>query len=250
MSYFKFNNKKIYFKITGSGDPLLLVHGNTLSSKMFLPVIKMFAKEFKTIVIDLPGHGKSERLERFETDFWFNNALACNALLEELDLDNVSVIGTSGGALTGINLCLEFPERIRYLVADSFEGEYPLDTYIDSIEEDRNRDKKKFLAKLIWFYCHGRDWRKIVDMDTEVNIEFSKSGNSFFHKSITALKIPTLITGSLKDEYCDHLDIIYSGLQKKNQDLSVHIFESGGHPAMLSNKNDFFKLVVDRIKDC
>ena len=249
MPYFNFENKKVHYKRVGHGAPLLLLHGNTVSSKMFTWIAKKYAKEFQVILIDFPGHGKSERLEKFETDFWYYNSEVTYALIQELNLDTVSVIGTSGGALVAINLALEHSGKIKYLVADSFEGEFPLPSYINSIESDRERDKKKLLAKLIWFYCHGSDWKNIVDLDTQVNIEFFKTGKSFFHKSISELKVPTLITGSMKDKYCDHLDKIYADLKKKNNRLEIHLFEEGDHPAILSNKDAFFNLIKDKIKN-
>lgn len=247
MAYFKFENKKIFYKIVGHGAPLMLLHGNTVSSKMFSQISKKYSKDFQLILIDFPGHGKSERLEKFETDFWFYNAKITHALIMHLQLDKVSVVGTSGGALVAINLALEHPDKIKYLIADSFEGEYPLSSYINSIETDRERDKKKLLAKLIWFYCHGFDWKNIVDLDTKVNIEFSKTGKSFFHKSVSELKVPALLTGSMKDEYCNHLDKIYADLKKKNNMLEIHLFEKGNHPAMLSNRDEFFKMIRDKI---
>lgn len=154
------------------------------------------------------------------------------------------MIGTSGGALVAINLCMEHPERVNYLFADSFEGDYPLSSYINSLRTEREKDKKKFLAKIFWFMNHGRDWKKIVDLDTEMNIEFSKTDKSFFHKSISELKVPTLLIGSLKDEYCDHLDEIYKNLKMKNSTLKIHLFETGNHPALLSNKDGFYNLVA------
>ena len=248
MAYFEFEKNKIFYKIRGQGEPLFLLHGNTVSSRMFSTLIKKYSQEFQVIVVDFPGHGKSGRLTRFETDFWFYNSRVIYALINELQFDKVSIVGTSGGALVGINLGLEHPEKIKYLIADSFEGEYPLKSYIESIESDRERDKKKFLAKLIWWYCHGFDWKKIVDLDTKVNIEFSKTEKSFFHKSISELTVPTLLTGSMKDEFCDHLDKIYGELKKKNKKLEIHLFNTGNHPAMLSNKDEFLKLIGDKIK--
>lgn len=247
MAHFTFNDKKVYYKIMGQGEPLLLLHGNTVSSKMFASLTKKYSKHYQLILIDFPGHGKSDRVEKFKTDFWFYNSQVTYALLEELQLEKVSVIGTSGGALVGINLALEHPKKIRFLVADSFEGEYPLPSYIDSIEADRKRDKKKLLAKLIWWYCHGRDWKNIVDLDTIVNIEFATTGKSFFHKSLAELNVPTLLTGSKKDEYCDHLEEIYANLKNKNNDLEIHLFEKGNHPAMISNKKAFFNLIKNHI---
>ena len=243
MSYFKYNGKKVYYKIAGQGQPLMLLHGNTASSKMFKPVLKSYRNKYKVILIDFPGHGRSERVKQYETDFWYFNSQVTYALLEHLKLSKVIVVGTSGGALVGINLTLEHPERIKYLVADSFEGEAPLASYINSLQDDRERDKKKLMAKLFWFYCHGFGWKKVVDSDTLIMLKFAKKGNAFFHKPISDLSIPTLLTGSKMDEYCAHLYEIYAKLKKQNKDLKIHMFEKGGHPAMISNKTEFFKLI-------
>lgn len=248
MPYFKFNNKKVYYKIQGEGKPILLLQGNTMSSKMFVSVIGLFKRKYKVILIDFPGHGRSESLEEFETDFWFYNAQVCKVLIEKLEFGKVSVIGTSGGALVALNLALEYPELINVIIADSFEGEYPLESYIKSLELDRKNDKKKFLARLIWIFMHGLRWKKVVDADTKVNIDFYKTGKSFFHKSISELSVRTYLTGSMKDEYCDYLDKIYDNLKTKNNQLNIHLFDSGYHPAMISNKKEFFKLIQSIIK--
>lgn len=247
MAYFEFENKKVYYSLKGQGKPLLLLHGNSVSSKMFAFVKSKYAKEFRTIVIDFPGHGKSGRLDKFPVDFWFYNARVCYALIEHLKLDKVNIIGTSGGALVAINLGLEHPERINSIIADSFEGDYPLVSYIDNLEADREKEKKKWLARLFWWFCHGKDWEKVVDADTKVNISFYKTKQSFFDNSIAELKPQTLLTGSLKDEYCGQLDIIYNRLKEKNTALDIHLFEQGKHPAMLSNKKAFFELVKERV---
>ncbi len=248
MAFFTFEDKKVYYKEIGTGEPVLLLAGNTASSKMFKSIIGKYSKDFKVILIDFPGHGKSDRIEKFEIDFWYYNSRVCYQFIDFLKLDKVSVIGTSGGALVAINLGLEHPERINYLVADSFEGEYPLNSYIDSLESDREKEKKNIFAKLFWFINHGFDWEKIVDMDTEMLINFSKLGKSFFHKSISELIVPTLLTGSKQDEYCDSLDKIYEALKMKNNKLEIHMFKKGKHPAMLTNKNDFYELVKSKIK--
>jgi len=242
MAFFEFGQLDIYYEIFGQGEPLLLLHGNSVSSRMFSSVLPLYSKNFKVILFDFPGHGKSSRIEQFENDFWYYNAEVAYALLEELDLEKVNAIGTSGGALAGINLALEHPAKVNCLVADSFEGEVPLDPFIKTIKEDREKDKKDPLARDFWMDMHGPDWESVVDSDTAVNIAFAKSGKSFFHQSISKLQVPTLLMGSMQDEFCHHLDEIYLDLLSKNPDLKIQLFKEGTHPAMLSNANEFFEL--------
>lgn len=247
MSYFVFDNRKVYYQVKGRGQTVLLIHGNTMSSKMFATVIKKYNRQFKTIRIDLPGHGKSDRVDKFNVDYWYYNSQACNALIENLGLEKLSVIGTSGGALVGLNLALEYPERVNCLIADSFEGEQPLKSYIQTLGSSRERDKKKILAKLIWYYMHGSDWKKLVDLDTDVNLAFSETAKSFFHRPVSELKVPALLTGSRQDEYCNYLEDIYENLRMKNPIFGVHMFDCGKHPSMITNSKDFFKLAYEFI---
>ena len=74
MSYFTFDNKKIYYEENGSGTPLLFLHGNTASSKMFTDFSKRYTDSYKVILIDFLGHGRSERLSEFPADLWFYEA--------------------------------------------------------------------------------------------------------------------------------------------------------------------------------
>lgn len=248
MAHIVFEGCKVFYTVAGSGQPVLLLHGNSVSSKLFSPVWKQYRREYKVVTFDFPGHGKSSREEEFETDFWYYNSRVAATLLDHLGLKQVNVVGTSGGALVGINLALERPDLVNYLFADSFEGAYPLDSFIKTLKQDRARDKKKLLAKLYWWNCHGWDWKKVVDRDTQMNIEFAKTGRSFFHKDIAELRVPCLLTGSRKDEYCNDLEQIYCKLKEENPKLEIHMFNEGNHPAMLSNKEAFLELLKLKIK--
>ena len=69
MAYFYYADKKIYYEEIGRGIPLLLLHGNSVSSKMFQGIIDLYKEDYKVILIDFLGHGRSDRLEQFPTDF-------------------------------------------------------------------------------------------------------------------------------------------------------------------------------------
>lgn len=109
MAYFKYENKKIYYKEIGSGVPLILLHGDTASSKMFEFLLPLYENFFKVILIDFLGNGKSDRIGKFPADLWFSQAQQVIALLEHLNYHKVNLIGTSGGAWVAMNVALERP---------------------------------------------------------------------------------------------------------------------------------------------
>ena len=52
MSYFNYNGYKVHYSTNGKGQPMLLLHGNTMSSRMFSGIVHKYSKHFKIILID------------------------------------------------------------------------------------------------------------------------------------------------------------------------------------------------------
>ena len=139
MSYFVYNNKNIFYDEIGSGTPLLFLHGNTVSSNMYVEVSKKYSQNFKVILIDFLGHGKSERLNEFPTDLWFYEAQQVIAFLKEKQYADVNIIGSSGGSIVAINVALEAPELVSKVIADSFEGENANKDFTINLLKDREK---------------------------------------------------------------------------------------------------------------
>src|SRR5690242_1768469 len=51
---------RLHFLTAGHGDPLILLHGFTETSRMWRPIIPLLADRFTVIAPDLPGIGDSE----------------------------------------------------------------------------------------------------------------------------------------------------------------------------------------------
>ena len=182
MSYFEFDGKNVFYQEIGDGRPLLLLHGNTASSKMFEPVIEMYTGIRKVVLIDFLGHGRSQRLERFPADLWFYESQQVVKLIEHLRYDRVDLIGSSGGALVAINVALERPDLVGKVVADSFEGEVPLEEFVANAEEERRLSKEDADTRAFYEFNHGDGWDSVVDNDTRAVIEHANSLGRFFHR--------------------------------------------------------------------
>lgn len=250
MSYFNYNNKYVYYKEFGTGIPLIFLHGNTASSNMFEGIAEKYSKYFKVVLIDFLGHGKSDRLSEFPVDLWFEEAQQVIAFIHERHYEKVNIIGSSGGALVAINVALESPEIINKVIADSFEGEKPVNLFTENIKTERELSKQDEKAKMFYTFMHGSDWEHVVDNDTEAIIRHEKEIGVFFHKPLTCLKADILLTGSDEDEFIsalspDYFRKVYGEMIEKIGHGKIHLFSTGGHPAMLSNSQEFYQLSIE-----
>lgn len=247
MGYFNFRNKKVYYEEFGEGKPLLLLHGNTASSRMFEDAAGRYAEHFKVILIDFLGHGKSERLDKFPADLWHWEAEQVITFLRESELEDANLIGSSGGALVAINVALEAPELVGKVIADSFEGEAPLKIVVESIREDREASKHDESSRMFYSHMHGSDWEQVVDNDTDAAIRHERELGRFFHKPLQSLRPEILLTGSQQDKFVSllsptYFEDVYGDMITKIGHGSMHLLESGGHPAMLTSPDAFYSL--------
>lgn len=247
MSYFQYDNKNVYYTEIGEGEPLILLHGNTASSNMFMEIKQAYEQNYNVILIDFLGHGQSDRLDKFPSDLWYYEALQVIKFIKEKNYNNVKLIGTSGGAIVAINVALEAPELISKVIADSFEGETALSSVTEFLKKDRIDSKVNEDSRMFYMWMHGDDWESIVDNDTQAAIEHERDIKKFFHKELSELKADILFTGSLEDEFVgtlgkDYFDKTYRQMITKIGHGSMYLFNSGRHPAMLSNAEAFIEM--------
>ena len=122
MSYFIYHGKKIFYREVGEGKPVLFLHGNTASSKMFEFILPLYQADCRVFLMDLLGNGRSDRVEEFPPALWSEWGRQAAALVRHLDMGKVSLVGTSGGAWSAVNAALECPELVEKVVADSFDA--------------------------------------------------------------------------------------------------------------------------------
>jgi len=77
--------------------------------------LPVFAERFRTLVVDQPGYGKSDKPPVRGSYFTFA-AGALAGLLDELGIDRVHLVGNSLGGGTAVRFALNFAERAERLV--------------------------------------------------------------------------------------------------------------------------------------
>lgn len=249
MSYFIYQSKKIYYSEQGSGMPVVFLHGDTASSKMFEFLLPLYTDNFKVILIDFLGNGKSDRVEEFPVDLWQEEARQTIALLEHLQYGKVNLVGTSGGAWVAINAALERPDLVERVVADSFDGRTLAEDFAENLVKERSTAKKDEQAAGFYEWCQGEDWEEVVDKNTDALLRCAKENRPLFWKPLEQLRNPMLLMGSKGDEMVRKDFLAEYETIAGLTGAEICIFESGFHPAIASNGEQAAE-VISRFLKC
>ncbi len=241
MPYFLYRGYHIYYEECGAGEPLLLLHGNSVSSRLFESVRGLYENSYRIITLDFLGCGQSDRVEELPENMWYEQALQAIRLLELLGCQEVNIIGTSGGAITALNIALERPGLVRAVIADSLMGEGSREEFVRDLPSQREMGKRQREGQLFWEAQHGADWVRVVDWDTQAIVRQYQTKKGYFQKELLSLDVPVLLTGSGEDELIPGIREVLAALSEKIPNCPVLLFPHGSHPAMLSNAEEFAK---------
>jgi len=108
------NGVNLYYEEHGSGDPLILIMGFTVSSIGWHWNIPAFARNFRTLVFDNRGVGQSDKPDVPYSMTMFADDTA--GVLDTLGIDQAHVFGISMGGMIAQEFALRYPQRVKALV--------------------------------------------------------------------------------------------------------------------------------------
>jgi pimeloyl-ACP methyl ester carboxylesterase len=111
------NGMRMYYEVSGSGDPLVVLHGAYMNIPTMGAIIPMLAKTHRVYAVELQGHGRTTDIDRPIT--YPNLADDVAAFMDAVGLRRADVFGYSMGAEVGLQLAIRHPAKVNKLVAAS-----------------------------------------------------------------------------------------------------------------------------------
>lgn len=116
-NYVSVNGMKMYYEVSGKGDPLIVLHGAYMNIPTMGKIIPTLAKTHKVYAIEFQGHGRTNDIDRPIT--YQNLADDVAAFMDAVGLKKSDVFGYSVGAEVGLQLAIRYPDKINKLIAAS-----------------------------------------------------------------------------------------------------------------------------------
>jgi pimeloyl-ACP methyl ester carboxylesterase len=114
---------ELHYDLHGDGEPLLWLHGGMGHGPDWRYVFTEAPAGYQLIAPDLRGHGRSTGAS--STYSFRQSAVDMFALLDDLQIDTVKIVGLSGGGITALHMATIAPARVGAIIPISAPARFP-----------------------------------------------------------------------------------------------------------------------------
>lgn len=203
------NNIKINYEKYGSGVPIILLHGNGESVKIFDKLIEKLRKEHTVYAIDSRCQGKSEKAKEISYELIAKDVIQ---FIKLLNIEKPTLYGFSDGGIVGLLIAIKNPNLLSKLIISGV-----------NLNPQVLPKKLIFITKLMYFFTRNKLLKMMID---EPNIT---------EDELKQVTIPTIVLAGEKDviKY-EHTKFIADNI--KNSTMEIIKKESHGSYIIHSDK--------------
>lgn len=256
----------LHYHEVGEGPPLVLLHGSGPGESGwsdFADNLPLFAKHFRTLVLDLPGFGGSKATVDGHP---MNDApAALVSFLDELGIDRVAILGSSMGGGIGAQVAAARPERVSRLATIGGVGvnvfstmpSEGIRTLVDFVEKPTRPNLVRWIQSMLYDQTFLTDelieerWKLAtapgaVDwLKKMYSYEGAKTWPAFMAGalgpapwfSLGKIEAPTLLMWG-RDDLVSPVDMAIVPMRIIPK-CELHVFYDCGHWVMMERKEEF-----------
>ncbi|HZL11937.1 MAG TPA: alpha/beta fold hydrolase [Prolixibacteraceae bacterium] len=202
---------QLYYKVDGSGMPLVIIHGLYGSSDNWLTVAKKLSSGFQVFSIDQRNHGRSPNSEEHSYEA-LKNDLA--DFFDQQKIEKAIVMGHSMGGKTAMCFAADYPERIEKLIVVDIA---PKDYFLLNDESQ--------------YHLHNNILRAMLEIDFS-KIESRKQVENFLNERIDGTSIVQFLLKNVhrnketrQFEWRLNAPVLYDNLDEIINGVNAHWFD-------------------------
>ncbi|MBB5395535.1 alpha/beta fold hydrolase [Mucilaginibacter sp. AK015] len=223
--YYSIRGIKLYVEEYGSGQPLLMIHGNGGDMSAFSENVPYFAKKYRVILVDSRSQGKSADPNPYITFEQMADDFA--ALLDAMHISKAYILGWSDGGINAILMATRHPDKVIKLASTGANITPDAAAFADGAwagskkyyEQNKNRKWRTAAEKNAW---------KMFMLDWEQpNIKLAE---------LHTIKCPALIIAGDHDVIADqHTRLIQANIPGSK----LWIVKNSGHGTLIEHATEF-----------
>ena len=266
MKQIKIRGAQFFYEELGpkKEETILMIHGHPFDHTMWQYQYEIL-KGYHILIPDLRGYGKSDY--KFEKIFIEEQALDLRLMLDELEINNVHLIGLSMGGQIIVEFLRLFPEKVKSLImcasSPTAENEQSYKKRMELAERIRKIGMKEYSIEDIHKYLHPQTieaknevYNHLLAMMQNTPTEgaiASHKGRSERRdnfKYLREIKVPSLVIAGEQDFFFPVVQIKEVASQIKKSEFRI-IPDTGHLPNMEKPKvfnsiiSDFYRKIVD-----
>lgn len=208
----------------GAGQPIVLLHGLFADGTQWERIAKLLSQDFRVIVVDLLGHGRSPRPKNSNYSAK-EHVDALRSALKKIDVvDNITIVGYSMGGSVALSYAAEFPDDTLqlYLISSPFylrpdqmiAANYASSVLVTKASQTLYKTVEKLLgsgrmlSRIVGRADHSETFHKLIGANDNVldskiiKLNIKSLVREFdFAKTLSNVKVPITFYAGKKDPF-------------------------------------------------
>ena len=263
MAFVTHRGARIYYETHGSGEPLVLVMGLGGHGRTWALQVAAFSPHYRVVTVDNRGAGRSDAPdEPYDTPLFADDL---RAVLDELALERVHLLGASMGGLIAQEFYHRYPGRVRSLMlactgvgANDPANIDPEPEAVAALTLDRRRETpRRIMEALVDTFYHPSMLERVPDLVDRALLQqaalpqaphayerqlYACFNHAPYSPRLVAIAVPTLVLHGAEDRIWPLANGEYLARHIAGAELAV--LADCGHMLMIERPQAFNEAVL------
>jgi pimeloyl-ACP methyl ester carboxylesterase len=225
---------EIFYRQSGQGSAMIHLHGGWgYAVYPFDRQIEAFQRDYRIIIPDRSGYGRSPRIKNLPSDFHQRASQEMIRFLDATKIERAVLWGHSDGAVIAAMMGISLPDRFAGLILEAFHfyRDKPGSRHFFEMMAGNPDALGERVCKIL-SEDHGEDyWRQLIRMNGRAWIAIAEESrhkkDDLYGGRLGELSVPTIFLHGSRDPRTEPGEI--EAVRRQLPSAQIHVVEGGGH---------------------